>query len=63
MSFGPIGYSMLIIRFEEDFCDQELTSLHLSFIVKEKEKEKEKIYMLISPTLLDLLIKGRSIHY
>jgi hypothetical protein len=53
---------MLVIRFEEDFCDQELTSLHLSYIVK-NEKNKNKIVLLISPTLLALWIKGRSRPY
>jgi len=43
-----MGYNTLVIRFEEDFCDQELTSLHLSFIVKilnfKKKKKKKRVF-------------------
>jgi hypothetical protein len=45
---------MLLIRFEKDFCDQELTNLHLSFIVL---KIYRFIFLLIFPTLLVLCIK------
>jgi hypothetical protein len=52
----------LVIRFEQDLCDQKLTSLHLSFTVKNK-KQNRFYFLLISPTLLALWIKGRSRRY
>ncbi len=53
---------MLVIRFEEDFCDKKLTSLHLSFTVKNDTHIYIYIFLflLISPTLLGLWMKGRN---
>jgi len=57
-----MGYNTLVIRFEEDFCDQELTSLHLSFIVKilnfKKKKKKREFFLAHFSHFIGFMDKG-----